>query len=193
MKVDKSVQKSCIVLIKEMAKKNGYKSVQSTVYKVDGSNIIFTDYLIVNSDSLVYRTNIKKSSYDEIFWKVLKMEDNISKGDSLKVVGAFAAPSILISRGKINLSNDINEVALEFWQTLFSDVDNFCRNSTVEEHVTSHEKEMDMKILQCLEYIESKQIGKAIDIAKSQVVLGDRGRFVNEGKGFFELLISRYC
>ncbi len=193
MKVDKSVQKSCIVLIKEMAKKNGYKTVQSTVYKVDGPNIIFTDYLIVNSDSLVYRTNIKKSSYDEIFWKVLKMEDNISKGDSLKVVGAFAAPSILISRGKINLSNDINKVALEFWQALFSDVDNFCRNSTVEEHVTSHENEMDMKILQCLEYIESKQIGKAIDIAKSQVVLGDSGRFVNEGKGFFELLISRYC
>ena len=39
------------------------------------------------------------SIYDDIFWKVLQMPSNSKQADSLRAVGAFKAPSILIEKG----------------------------------------------------------------------------------------------
>lgn len=189
VKIEKQVQKNCISRIKELATKEGYKKTQNTIYKVENENIVFADFLIVESAYLVYRINIKKQSFDKIFWQIMRMEENIKRGIALQVNGAFAAPAILIAKGKIELSENIDTVANNFLQKVHKEITEFKKNNLIE-YVFTNNEIIDAKILQCLSYIDLNMITKAKEIAKDQLLLGDKGRFEYEGKGFFELVLS---
>lgn len=56
------------------------------------------------------------SIYDDIFWKVLQMPSNSKQADSLRAVGAFKAPSILIEKGQ-----DIKQELLHRYKTILPD------------------------------------------------------------------------
>lgn len=84
-------------------------------------------------------------------------------------------------------------VANKFIEIVDTEVNNFQNENCVTEYIFSNKEIIDMEILQCLSYIDSNQIQKAVEVAKNQLALGDVGRFENEGKGFFELLILYYC
>lgn len=189
MKIDKQTQKNCISMIKEVAKKNGYKKTQNTIYKIENENIIFTDFLIVNSEQLVYRINIKKKSFDEIFWKIMRMEDNIAKGDVLRINGAFAAPSVLIADGKIDICENVDIVANDFVELVNIEIESFLKRTNVSDYIFSTNVESDDTILQCISYIDLGFLSKAKELAEKRILLGDTGNFVNEGKGFYELLM----
>lgn len=75
-------------------------------------------FLVVNSEYLSYRINIKKQSFDKIFWQIMRMEENLNKGDALRVNGAFAAPTILIAKGKVELSENIDIMAKQFLEKI---------------------------------------------------------------------------
>lgn len=192
MKIDKSTQKEYISHIKDKTFKKGYKKIQNTIYKIENGNVIFVDFLIVNAQNLVYRINIKKDSYDKIFWEILSMEENLKKGASMKVNCAFAAPSILISKGSFQLSTDVTSKVEYFVDIIEEEIKKFLDHNCVEDVIISNEEFMDKEILQCLFYLESKQIAKAIEVAKKQLENGNMGRFENEGKCFFERVILRY-
>lgn len=55
---------------------------------------------------MIYRIYIKNYEYDDIFWKVLQMPSNSKQADSLRAVGAFKAPSILIKKGEVELTEN---------------------------------------------------------------------------------------
>lgn len=189
MKIDKQMQKECILRIKEIAINNGYKKIQNTIYKIENENIISVDFVVVNSDSLIYRINIKKQSFDTIFWRIMRMEQNSKKSDSLRVNGAFVAPSILISKGKIDLSEKIDIIANTFLSEVNKEIELFLENNNVIQYVFSGNKMNDMNILQCLSYIDLNHLSKAKELAEKQILSGEKGRFENEGKGFFELVL----
>ena len=63
MKIDKQLQRKCLSTIKDIAVMDGYKKIQNTIYKIEDDYILFVDFLIVNSNYLNYRINIKKKSY----------------------------------------------------------------------------------------------------------------------------------
>lgn len=189
MKIDKQVQKNCISTIKEIATKDGYKKIQNTIYKMENENVISVDFLVVNSEYLSYRINIKKQSFDTIFWQIMRMEENIEKSDALRVNGAFAAPSILIAKGKVELLENIDIVAKHFLEKINEETKSFLKNNSVIQYIFSGNVKNDVNILQCLSYIDLDFLSKAKELAKKQILSGDKGRFENEGKGFFELVV----
>ena len=69
MKLDKNQQKQLINLIYTSSNRRGYKSKKNTIYKVNSNAFIHCDFLIVNSQKLVYRVYIKNYDYDDIFWR----------------------------------------------------------------------------------------------------------------------------
>lgn len=189
MKINKQVQKKCISTIKETAIKVGYKKIQNTIYKIENENIISVDFLIVNSEYLSYRINIKKQSYDKIFWQIMRMEENLNKGDALRVNGAFVAPSILIAKGNVDLSEDVDMTAKSFLEKINDEINSFLKKNDVAQYIFSGNVKVDENILQCLSYIDLDLLSKAKELAEKQILLGDKGRFENEGKGFFELVV----
>lgn len=189
MKIDKQTQKKFISRIKELAINKGYKKNKNTIYKVENENIISVDFLIVNSEYLTYRINIKKLSFDDIFWKIMKMEENLKEGDALRVNGAFVAPTILIAKGRMDLLEDIDIIADNFLDIVNTEIINFLEKNEVIQYVLSNDEILDSKILQCLSYIDLQLLSKAKKVAEEQIVSGDKGRFVSMGKGFFELVL----
>ena len=183
------MQKKYISIIKEHAAKNGYKKIQSTIYKIENENVIFIDFLVLNSERLAYRINIKKQSYDKIFWKIMRMEENLNKSDALRVNGAFAAPAILITKGTMQLSCDIDMVVKHFFEKLNEEINAFLQQNDVAQYIFSGNIKVDVEILQCLSYVDLGLLSKAKEVATKQILLGDRGRFENAGKGFFELVV----
>lgn len=189
MKIDKQVQKNCIAKIKEIATKNGYKKIQNTIYKMENENIISVDFVIVNSEYLSYRINIKKQSFDRIFWEIMRMEDNLSKGEALRVNGAFAAPTILIAKGKVELSENVDIMAKLFFEKINEEIMSFLKMNNIIQYIFSDNVKNDVNILRCLSYIDLDLPSEAKELAEKQILLGDKGRFENEGKGFFELVV----
>mgnify|MGYP006397172561 CR=1 FL=1 len=110
MKINKQDQKHMLQQIKDISKREGFRSNGNSIYKVIDDNFVHADYLIVESKKIVYRIYIKKYSYDKIFWSILKMDDNLKKNDSLRAIGAFKAPSILIKNGEFEFCNDVEEL-----------------------------------------------------------------------------------
>lgn len=78
---------------------------------MNSNAFIHCDFLIVNSQKLVYRVYIKNYDYDDIFWRIMKMSDNSKKSDSLRAEGAFKAPSILLKKGEADITDKYEELA----------------------------------------------------------------------------------
>ena len=67
MKLDKNQQKQLISAIRISADSRGYKARTNTIYKVIDKAFIHCDFLVVNSQKLIYRIYIKNYDYDDIF------------------------------------------------------------------------------------------------------------------------------
>lgn len=189
MKIDKQMQKKCISAIKEIAVKDGYKKIQNTIYKVENENIISVDFLIVNSERLIYKITAKKQSFDEIFWKIMRMEENINERFSLRINGAFVAPTVLFYEGDMELSENLDLIAEEFLKKVNKEINLFLETNNLEEYIFSDNIVIDKNILRCLSYIDSGLLSEAKKLAEEQLLSGNTGRFVNEGRGFFELVL----
>lgn len=190
MKIDKQMQKKCELMIKEIAVKKGFKKIQNSIYKLDGEKIFLIHFLIVNSEKLIYSMEVKKKSFDEIFWKTLRMEENINERFSLRVNGAFAAPAVEVSEGKCELSEDIEEIAESFMDKVCEEIEKFQANKDVVECIFSAENMVDEDILKFLAYMDMGKISEAKEFAYQQVQIGNKGRFINLGKGFFEWALT---
>lgn len=189
MKIDKKTQKKCISAIKEIAVKDGYKKIQNTIYKVENENIISVDFLIVNSECLIYKITAKKQSFDEIFWKIMRMEENINERFSLRINGAFAAPPAQFYEGDMELSENVDIIAEKFLKNVNKEINLFLETNNLEEYIFSDNIVIDKNILRCLSYIDSGLLSEAKKLAEEQLLSGNTGRFVNQGKGFFELVL----
>ena len=89
--------------------RRGYKTKTNIIYSVKDNAFIHCDFLVVNSQKLVYRIYIKNYNYDDIFWKVMQMPTNSKKSNSLRASGAFKAPSILLKKGEVDLTDKYDE------------------------------------------------------------------------------------
>lgn len=119
----------------------------------------------------------------------MRMEENLNKGDALRVNGAFAAPAILIAKGKMELSENIDIIANQFLEKVNDEIKSFLEKNNVMQYIFSGDVKIDENILQCLSYIDLGFLPKAKELAEKQILSGDKGRFENEGKGFFQLVV----
>lgn len=189
MKISKEMQKQLMQQIKLHADNKGYNIKSNSLYQLKGDNFIHSDYLIVESKKIIYRIYIKKYSYDNIFWDTMHMNDNKKKNDSLRAIGAFKAPSVLIKKGEYELSEEIVNLANKYIEEVEVASANFLANNEISMYVLKHENEQDNKILKCLAYLDMKQYVQANEVAREALEVGDRGKFENEGNGFFEWLL----
>ena len=187
MKMDKMTQKILLKQIKTRASEFGYKVSSYAMFSKIGENFVSIDHGILNSTIFDYSITIKKYSYDDIFWDIMNMADNKKAPVSLRAIGAFAAPSITIFADKIPLSDDIDLIVQTFFDTVVIHVNDFLEKNQVNDFVFATEGLYHGSILQCLAYIDRKEIASAIEVAKREIASGDKdGGFENEGKGFFE-------
>ena len=117
------------------------------------------------------------------------MDENLKKKDTLRAAGAFRAPSILIKKGEYEFFEDVNELSERFVSEVKTVINSFLGDQDINKYVITHEDLQDNMILKCLAYIDADEQLKAILIAKNELENGNTGRFVNDGKGFFEWLL----
>lgn len=189
MKLNKDQQKELFYTIRIKVEKAGYKLKSNTIYVVKKDCLIHCDFLVVDSKKIIYRIYIKAYSYDDIFWDILHMPDNSKKSDSLRACGAFKAPSVLIKKDEVELTDKYDELADFLIEEISKNSNEFLSNYNVDDYVVNDEKGIDKEILQCLAYIHMNCSDKAKEIAKNAICVGDKGRFENEDKGFFEWVI----
>ena len=186
MKLDKNQQKQLINAIYISSNSRGYKAKTKTIYRVIDKAFIHCDFLIVNSQKLVYRIYIKNYDYDDIFWEIMQMSSNSKKNDSLRAIGAFKAPSVLLKKGEDDLTENYEEQA-EYLVGLVDECShNFMEKYDIDEYVIVYEDGMDKEVLKCLAYIHMNNIEQAVKIAANSINDGNRGDYVNGGKAFFE-------
>ena len=189
MKLDKNQQKQLINAIYISSDRRGYKTKNNTIYRVKDNAFIHCDFLVVNSQKLVYRIYIKNYNYDDIFWKVMQMPSNTKKNDALRANGAFKAPSILLKKGEVDITDKYEEHA-EYLVELVDECGcSFMEQYDIDEYVIEYEDGMDKEVLKCLAYIHMNNIEQAVKIAKSSIKDGNRGNYENDGKAFFEWIL----
>lgn len=190
MKLSKDLQKQFLQEVKLLGRKEGFKYVNFSLYKLVADNFIYVDYLIVGSNKMIFRLYIKRYSYDNFFWNIMNMSDNIKKRDSLRANAAFKAPAVLIKRGEYELSDDVIGLSQNFINEIVKESNDFILNNEVNNYVFNHAELQDYEILKCLAYLDINDNSKATQVALEMLDSGDNGRFENEGKGFFEWLIE---
>ncbi len=192
MTKNKQLQKEYVKQIQKKAKESGYKAPQHMFYKVQDDNLLYAYFAFAFTGNLVYRLETKKMSFDNIFWTIMDMEDNIRRGNTLRVNGAFSAPGILIEGDIITLTEDIEGISNAFVDHATSKFADFMENNDINSYIFSHGEIIDAEILKCLAYIDSDKVAEAVRLAGEQIAEGKRGRFVNADKGFFERILLKY-
>ena len=131
----------------------------------------------------------KNYEYDDIFWKVLQMPSNSKQADSLRAVGAFKAPSILIEKGEVELTENYEELAESLVELIMECSHDFMKNYDIDEYVVNNAEGMNFDILKYLAYIHMNRVNEAQVIAEEAIKSGKVGSFKNGGKSFFEWAI----
>ncbi len=189
MKLDKNQQKELLSLIHEFSKKNGYKVKSNTFFTLKGSAFAFCDFLIVNSQKIIYRLYIKDYDYDNIFWKIIRMEENIKKNDSLRACGAFKAPAVLLTSGEIDIMTEYEKQAKQFADMIDKCACEFIKSHNIDEYVIKNEDGMNADLLKCLAFFHMNQKDKAVKIAQSAIRDTKPSGYENNGKTFWEWVL----
>lgn len=192
MKLNKEEKKALYRCIKKNAKEKGFSFIDGSIYKICGENFIHADYLVVDSCKLIFWICVKKYIYDNLFWKIMGMESNINARKSLRANGAFVAPSVVVLKGEMELSENIEDIAREAVLLTEKSCAEFLKSHEIAQYILEHHDLVDNQIMKCLVYAEREEYEKAIAIAQEEINKGDRGRFVNEDKGFFERVLMYY-
>lgn len=185
MKLDKIQKKQLANEIANASIEKKYKSTKNTIYFTKDKAFIYCDYLLVNSQKLIYRIYIKNYDYDDIFWKVMQMSENSKKNASLRAVGAFKAPAILIYKGEVELSDNYMLQARALVTLIDESSCYFLEQNDIDDYVVNMSDGLYTNILKYLAYIHMNNEFEANNIAQKAV---DEGivEFKNEGKSFFE-------
>jgi len=185
MKVDKEWEKQLTGAIRKAAKTRKLRVRSYAIYTVENDAFISCCFFI-EQKKFSYRIKIKNYDYDDIFWKIMQMPENSNEPDSLRAVGAFAAPQIILAEGEIERIEDCEEQANNLIDLMMETSHNFLKNNNIDEYVLSCTHGYNLNILKYLAYIHMNKNDEAKRFAEEAVRNGDLGNFVSAGKYFFE-------
>lgn len=177
--------------IKQKAKGYGYKYAYGFLFSQIRENFTFITCRLTDAGEVRGYIHIKKMSYDNLFWDIMNMPDNRLQPLSFRANGAFTSPSILLPIGGIAFDEDIDAVADKCCSVVAETVKAFLDNNAVGEYVLTKDCPY-APVLKCLEYLDRGDIASALEIANSEISVGNTGGFSNEGKTFFEWVVHRY-
>lgn len=190
MKISKEQQKIFENQIKEAAKIKGWRRVSGSIYKAIGENFAVASYVIIEHKKIVFHVSIKKYVYDNIFWTIMNMKENINERESLRAIGAFQSPFIIIKENSYELTEDTKKLAEKLMDEIVTTVESFLADYDVAEYIFDDKNAKNIynvEVLKCIAYIERQEYSCAKKMAQKAIAEGDHdGGYENEGKGFFD-------
>lgn len=200
--IDREIEKMIMTNIKQEAKKQKFKVISNCIYKVVGEYFVYAVFwlqCIEDKWTLFLRMNIKSYNYDNLFWEIFEMPENINAKESLRANGAFAFPSYqwiektyevsTLESMQIDIANAINDYQYEVNKLIelikleFGDFNSF---------ILSQKNIIDENLLKMLANISKDNYSVAKEIACAEIIMGKRGGFRNKGKDIYEYIIQ-YC
>lgn len=201
-KIIKDKEKQIKQLLKQYAKEYGYKISSNTVFKKNDNFFVHSVWFLRYADdtlNMVVWNYIKPYYYDNIFWEIFKMLDNINSKDSLRANGAFAFPSIKISEKYFEIDNQIEtekhiqklfEYITQVHNKAISSVDN---NVTKFNHTILEQKGyLREELIKAIANIQLGDYKKALHIVEKEISYNKRGGFINNDKDIY-CYIEEYC
>jgi len=192
-------------ILRDASKKYGWKTSRGFVFKKD-SQIFFT--ILINGQSKTKRLSwsicFKLYDFDDLFWKIVKLEENSKQPLSFRACGAWVTPSmevkndyhILDEWNEKNVSKKVNDV-IEEMDSLSSDISISVTSpesnllivekyykSLMEKYPNAVKNIWVERLLTCIllgKYVEAK------NIANSRIKENDSGGFNYTGNSFYEL------
>lgn len=185
-------------LVKKTAKKAGYNVISRILYKKTGGYFVLSNYFPTRiEDKLMVMLDIFVKTYesDNLFWEIFNMADNINYRDSLRANGAFAMPSMRISKHIINFI-ELEETNQKMVQLILKEHNDFIEKvGTTEEfneYILRTGDYNDEKLIKMIANIELNNYRDAKDMAYKEISLGNRGGYINCEKDIYQY-IYEYC
>lgn len=190
MKIDKEKEKKINNSIKIEAKKRKYKLRQDIVFFVKEKYFIYCIVYLDNKNEINYSINIKELAYDDIFWKVMNMEENCDEPLSLRAIGAFKSYPVVICNDKFIYEDDVDKIAKGILDNMEIMTKEFIKANDLDEYILNEYNGYDKDFLSCIVYLKKGRFSMAKNIAKKNIENGQSGGFRNEGKTFFEYVLN---
>ncbi|MBC1513850.1 hypothetical protein [Listeria booriae] len=198
----KLVKKNLGTEIKKIAKKQGFKSIASYVYKVEAGFFLSTLFFTKETKdglSVTIWMDIKPYEYDNLFWTIFDMSDNIHSKDSIRANGAFTAPSIRIEKetfilAKAEDTNNVSQQIVKYIVERYKEYLDSIEYSVVKfnSEILGKENYPDKELIKMLAYIQNGDISEALKLSKKEIENGHRGGYQNNDQDIY-VYIKEYC
>ncbi|KOS60623.1 hypothetical protein [Lysinibacillus sp. FJAT-14222] len=199
---NKEKEKIIMTNIKQEAKKQNFKVISNCIYKVMGDYFACAVFWVqCNEDkwTLFLRMNIKAYNYDNLFWEIFEMPENINAKESLRANGAFACPPFQWIERSYEVStlelmqSDIASAINDFQNEINKLVEVIKLDSgDFNSYILSQKNITDEKLLKMIANISKNDYSVAKEIAFAEIGKGQRGGYRNKGKDKYEYIIE-YC
>lgn len=93
-------------VIRQSAKELGWRSSRGFIFRATDF-LFFTVLTLASAKNrfLTYRLVFKPLPFDDIFWKIVKLEENAKQPLSFRAAGAWIAPTMDLADGQLSLSD----------------------------------------------------------------------------------------
>lgn len=198
----KETEKLIMTNIKQEAKKQNFKVISNCIYKVVGeyfANAVFWVQFHEDQWTLFLRMNIKAYNYDNLFWDIFGMPENIHARDSLRANGAYVCPPIQWIEKSYEVSTfdlmhkDIENAIKDFQKEINNIIEIIkLQHGNFDSFILSQENILDEKLLKMIANISKNNYSVAQQMAFREIENGHRGGYKNKGKDVYEYIIE-YC
>lgn len=190
MKIDKQKEKILTNAVKKESRKRKFRFRQDIVYFVKDKYFISCLFYLNNLNEIKYYVRLKEMVYDDIFWKLMNMEDNLKEPLSLRAIGAFTSKSIDVFNGKILYDEKIDAIAKIILDHIELSISEFIKANDLDDYVLNKNTGPYKDLLKCIVYIKRNELYLAKEIAEKNIDNDKCGGFVNKGKTFFEYVLE---
>lgn len=195
-------EKTILTNIKQEAKKQDFKVISNCIYKVVGDYFAYAVFWVqCNADkwTLSLRMNIKAYTYDDLFWEIFEMPENINAKDSLRANGAFVCPPFQWIEKSYEVSTlelmqrDIASAINDYQNEIYKLVELIkLESGDFNSFILSQKNISDEKLLKMIANISKNDYSVAKEIACVEIGMGQRGGYRNKGKDIYEYIVE-YC
>ena len=188
-------------IVKPILNKYGYKNYGNAFYfKKEKDFFIHGTYCIryIHGElKLEFNGKLKKYLYDNLFWEIINMSDNVNTPERFRANGAFVCPSYEIVRDAydINSSSSIEKLLNKMFITVEKEKNRIITENEFSLYLDNTPPQVigeSYNTLRTISYIDLKKYEKAYCLAQQEHKRGAAGGFINEEKTFNEWAME-YC
>jgi hypothetical protein len=195
-------------IVRDLSKKYGWKSSRGFVFKKE-EKVFFKVLLMGNckTKSMFWSLKFKYYEFDDLFWKIVKLEENSNQPLSFRACGVWVAPSREVLSGsekfdewnERSISDKVDEIinqadslSFKISKAIVSPESNLvvieqCYKSIMERYPNSLTNIWIEKLLTKLLLGKNEE---AKNLAEVRIREDDHGGFGSNGKTFFELALD---